>query len=517
MSFSIFVTILGPSIAYIITAIDPLLLSLNLPEITKDLGIPPDLVGFTGSAATLVVAAAVLGVGNLGDLYGLKRLLIYGLLANIVFEVLAALSPSYRFLIAMRFLDGFALTAMLGLSLALLTVSVPENIRPIAVGYFLGISGIFYGITPVIEGWVVETFSWRAMFFIIVPLAVSSLILTIKFVAEPPPKEGRRRLDGGGIVLFGVALLGFVYGIGQIQNGLVDPHTWIPLAVSIVAFTTLLGWERHQEEPALDLTLFRQPAFVVGGLGAATFAFLSGGYGVVLGQFGTAVLGLSQAAIGLFYLPGTLIIATASIVAGHLIPKYGARLILIFGLLISAASGMVMATSASPTMALWILVLATFLGGLGTALTNTPVSEIILSYAPPERAGAVTAMRPAFSKIGYTLGPTIYVLLLSVFFRREWFADAESRGLTDQQARQALNVAKYASVGDAPGLAPYDPKLVERIVEVARVDFTAGLRITMLIAAVLVPLVVATLAYFLIPRRRQRTPQSSPAVDQQKS
>jgi DHA2 family multidrug resistance protein-like MFS transporter len=155
-------TILGPSIAYLITTMDPLLFALNLPEVTVELGIPPDLVGFTGSVAPLVLAAAVLGVGNLGDVYGLKRLLIYGLLANIVCEVLAALSPNYQFLIAMRFLDGLALTALLGLSLALLTVSVPPQIRPTAIGFFLAINGIFYGITPVIDGWVVENFGWRA-------------------------------------------------------------------------------------------------------------------------------------------------------------------------------------------------------------------------------------------------------------------------------------------------------------------------------------------------------------------
>ena len=514
MTFSIFMTILGLSIAYAITAVDPLLFTLNLTEITKGLDIPPDLVGFTGGAATLVVAAAVLVVGNVGDIYGLKRLILYGFVSSIVVEALSALSPSYRFLIVMRFLDGLVLAALLGLSLALLTVSVPENIRPIAVGYFLGISGIFYGITPVIEGWVVETFSWRAMFFIIVPLAVSSLILTIKFVAEPAPKEGRK-LDVGGIVLFGVALVGFVYGIGQIPNGLTDPRTWIPLTIGIVALVGLLRWERHHDEPALDLSLFGQPAFVVACLATVTYDFLVGGYGVVLGQFGTAVLGLSGAAIGLFYLPGTLIAAAASVLAGLLIQKYTARLVLICGLLILVASGIVMATSASPTMVLWILVLATFLNTLGSNVTSTPSSDIILSNAPPERAGAVASMKPAFSMIGYSLGPTIYILLLQVFFRREWFADAAGRGLSEQQAQHALNVAKNASVGNAPGVAPYDPKLVEQLVEVARMDYTSGLRITMLIAATLVPLIVAALAYFLIPRHPQQTPQSStPTVDQ---
>jgi hypothetical protein len=186
---------------------------------------------------------------------------------------------------------------------------------------------------------------------------------------------------------------------------------------------------------------------------------------------------------------------------------------LICGLLILAASGVVMMTLASPTMALWILVLATFLGTLGTAVTQTPASDIILSHAPPERAGAVAAMKPAFGMTGFTLGPTIYVLLLNVFFIEEWFADTEARGLTNLQAQQALHVVKHASVGNTPSVAPYDPNLAEQIVEMAEMDFTNGLRLTMLVVT-LVPLIVAALAYFLIPRRPH---QSSPAVDQQQS
>src|SRR5215212_7585429 len=109
-TLSMFMVVLAVSIPFVVTGVDPLLLSLNLPAITQDLDIPSDLIGFTGSVATLVMAAAVLGVGNLGDIYGYKRLLIYGLIGNIIFAVLTAFSPNYQFLIVMRFLDGLALT-----------------------------------------------------------------------------------------------------------------------------------------------------------------------------------------------------------------------------------------------------------------------------------------------------------------------------------------------------------------------------------------------------------------------
>src|SRR3954447_17391445 len=165
-TFSIFMVVLATSIPFVVEAVDPTLLSLNLPAISQDLDIPSDLVGFTGSIATLVMAAAVLGVGNLGDIHGYKRLLIYGLIGNIVFQVLTAFSPNYQFLIVMRFLDGLALTALLGLSLALLTAAMPAAIRPSAIGLFLAVYGIFTGITPLVSGLLVSGFGWQAAFLI---------------------------------------------------------------------------------------------------------------------------------------------------------------------------------------------------------------------------------------------------------------------------------------------------------------------------------------------------------------
>jgi len=374
--------VLATSIPFVVEGVDPGLLSLNLPAITQDLGIPSDLVGFTGSVATLVMAAAVLGVGNLGDLYGHKRLLIYGLIGNIVFEVITAFSPNYQFFIVMRFLDGLALTALLGLSLALLTAAVPAAIRPAAIGVFLAVYTIFAGITPLISGLVVGSFGWRASFLICPVISVVGLILIAWFVRDPAAHNPDRKLDVGGILLFGLSLLALVYGIGQIQNGLTNPGTWIPLLIGIIALIAFVPWERRQREPALDLALFLVPAFVIAVLGDAVLNFYSGGFGVLLGQFGTGVLELSEAAIGLIMIPGALFGAIGSIVAGHLIPKFTSRVIMIVGLFILAASSITM-SFASPTMPVWLLTLAYILVALGNASTQTSTADVILGAAPP--------------------------------------------------------------------------------------------------------------------------------------
>jgi MFS transporter, DHA2 family, multidrug resistance protein len=284
-TFSIFMIVLATSIPFVVTGVDPMLLSLNLLAIRQDLEIPSDLVGFTGSAATLVMAAAVLGVGNLGDLYGHKRLLLYGLIGNVVFQVLTAFSPNDEFLIVMRFLDGLDLAALLGLSLALLmallAASVAAEIRPAAIGLFLAVYGIFVSLTPLISGIAVGSFGWQAAFLICPVLSILGIILVSSFVPDPSAHNPDRKLDLGGILMFGICLLGFVYGIGQIQNGLANPETWIPLAIGVIALLVLVPWERRQREPALELTLFLVPAFSIALLADAVFNFYSGGFGVL--------------------------------------------------------------------------------------------------------------------------------------------------------------------------------------------------------------------------------------------
>ena len=87
----------GLALAFTITAVDPLVLSLNMPQVSRALDVPPDAVGFLGGAATLVVAAAVLAVGSLGDAFGLRRLLMMGLVGDIAVNLLSAVSPGYTF------------------------------------------------------------------------------------------------------------------------------------------------------------------------------------------------------------------------------------------------------------------------------------------------------------------------------------------------------------------------------------------------------------------------------------
>ncbi|MEV2199546.1 MFS transporter [Streptomyces fradiae] len=490
--------ITGLALAFTITAVDPLVLSLNMPRISRALEVPPDAVGFLGGAATLVIAAAVLAVGSLGDAFGLRRTLVVGLVGCTLVNLLSALSPGYPFLLAMRLLDGLALAAVLGVSLALLKSSVPAAQRPKAIGIFMAVETVLCGVTPSVGGWLVDTVGWRWLFLLAPLLALTSLALTLRYVAEPPVLR-RRQVDVAGVSLVGLALLTLVYGIAEAENGFSRPGTWVPLTVSAVAGVLFVVREHRTPQPVLDPALFRSAPFTVAALGSLVLNFMVAGFSFALGQFGSVVLTLPQSTIGLLYLPGTLAIAGIVVLAGNLIGRYTPRPVLIAGLLGLVAGALLMAATASPTMPLWVLVLATWTTNLGSLVASAAVAETILSAAPPGKSGAVSSVQPAFGMSGYALGPAVFVLLLNLFFQRQWLDDAQQRGLSAAEAEEAVDATRSA-MARSPGTAGYDPNLLRQSGLDLGWDFTDGLRLTMVVVSLL-PLALAVAAWLLIPRR----------------
>ncbi|MFC9928028.1 hypothetical protein [Streptomyces sp. NPDC127190] len=213
------------------------------------------------------------------------------------------------------------------------------------------------------------------------------------------------------------------------------------------------------------------------------------------------VLALSPESVGLLYLPGTLLIAGAVTLAGRLVGTYTPRPVMVTGLLVMTGSGLLMAATAGPTMAVWLLVLATWMCNLGSVVASTSVSETVLSQAPPGRSGTVASVQMAFAVTGAAFGPTVYLLILDFFFRRQWQADATSRGLSVTQADQAVTAVR-SGMAQSPGSTVYDPNLLRQASGLdLGLDFAQGLRLTMLTVSVL-PFVVAVVAFMLMPRRR---------------
>ena len=498
-------TILGPALAYPIAGIDPLVFNLNLASVANGVAVPPGSVGLLAGAATLVVAATVLAVGNLGDRLGLKRVLLVGLGANVAVSLASACVPDYPVLLILRFLDGLTLATILGVALALVSASVRSEVRARSLGFVMAIYTLMYGATPVLGGWLVTTFGWRSLFLVTVPFATVAIVLTARFVREPA-RGTVGRFDVLGVVLFGITLLGLVVGLGAVPNGMTEPATWVPLAVCALALLALLRHSRTIPNPALNTKLFARRGFLIAILATVAINIFAAALGTIVGQLGSYVLTLSAQTIGLLYLPGTLLVALASVIAGRMVAAHTAQPVIITGLVIVSASGMVLAATASPVMATAVLVAAIWLDNLGGFITSTAAADAILSRATPGSTGSVAAVQPAFSMAGYALGPTLVILLLEVFYRRAWMADAAALGLSPAQAQQDVAAVTHA-VTSSPGPTGFSPALAQLAQGLSLgVDYTSGIRITMAMVA-LIPLLVVLTALIWRPHEEAGSPR----------
>ena len=239
-------TVVAMGLGYSITAADPTILSANISEIRAGLHMSPSTASFVASLATLTLAAAVLGAGALGDVYGMRRMFTVGLFGTIVFGVLAAAAPNVAVLIVARAGAGIAFAFVLGLSLALINAVFPPERRAAAIAFYLGMGYALTTPMPALGSVLAEHIGWRTGFLVAPVAALTTLAIVWRFV--PDTLRAPRRLDGPGLVLVAVALLALVYGISQLQGG---PHAGalVPIATGVVAAVAFVVWENRTPGP----------------------------------------------------------------------------------------------------------------------------------------------------------------------------------------------------------------------------------------------------------------------------
>ncbi len=244
-------TVLAVGIAVAITAGDPTILAGNLGKIVSSLNVTVDTASFIAGLATLTSAAATLGAGTLGDLFGSKRLFVIGLLGAITCDLVSMAAPSAVVLIAARAIMGVSFALLFGLALAIISSAVAPQKRAKAIGLFLGATALAHMPLPMIGDWLANTIGWRAMFSVSPVVALVSLPIAFRYMRESPRAEDRG-VDVVGMLAAAVMLLGLVYGISQMQNRL-TVRVIVPCLIGLIAGVLFIWWELRTPNPALDL------------------------------------------------------------------------------------------------------------------------------------------------------------------------------------------------------------------------------------------------------------------------
>lgn len=489
-------TVIAMGLGYAISVADPTILSANMAQVRIGLHISVSTASLIASLATLTMAAAVLGAGTLGDLYGMRRMFVFGLLGTIVFSVLAAAAPSAAVLVVARAGVGVALAFLLGLSLAIINAVFPPGRRAAAIALYFGAGYAIVTPLPALASVLASLIGWRACFLVTPIIAVLTLAITLRYVPETP--RAPRTLDVPGLVLVAGALLGLIYGISRLETG-VNAGAIASILMGLVAGIGFVIRELRTPEPALDLRIFGSGRFNAAVIAGMAFNFLVAGSMILFAFYLVTVRGESPQVLGLLLIPATALAALAATAAGPGATRFGDRTLLAGGLAVMLVGLLLLRTFDEHT-SLAVVFAALALNAVGGAMVATPQATIMMASAPAQLGGAVSGVKCAVNQAGYSLGPAVFALVGINLVISEGMHKLAGSGITLEEAREAFRVTHGGLVGGAHVVDPDRARVVGAAATQSMLDAIHTLGLVMAV----VPIAAIVAAMVLIGHNEPR-------------
>lgn len=397
-------TLAAMCFALFMIMLDNTVVNVALPSIQNDLGASLSSLEWTVNAYTLSFAVLLVTGGRLGDIFGRRRVFLSGVVVFAGSSALIGLAPTQEWLIAGRALQGAGAAFMMPGTLSIISNTFPPAERGRAIGTWAGVSALALAIGPAVGGALTEYVSWRAIFFLNLPVAVGAIVVTLFAVHESFDKTVEKKVDVAGIATLSV-------GLSALVLALVEGNSWGWGSIEVIALiaTAVIGLaafalvELRSRVPMVQFEFFRSRTF----LGANTVAFIVS-FSMLAMFFFVAlymqnILGYSALEAGIRFLPSTVVIIFAAPIAGRLADRIGPKPLMAAGLAL-AAIALYLESNITATSGYSALLVPFMIMGLGMGLTMSPMSTAAMNAVPATKAGVASGILSMSRMVGGTFG-----------------------------------------------------------------------------------------------------------------
>jgi EmrB/QacA subfamily drug resistance transporter len=396
---------LAVGIGTFMSALDSSVVNMILPIIRQHFQSDVAMVEWTVVIYLLVVSGLLLSFGRIGDLRGHKSVYVSGFLIFVTASMACGLATSVGMLIAARAVQALGAAMLFANSPAILTRSFPPNQRGQVLGMQATMTYLGLTVGPSLGGWLTQSFGWRAVFYINVPIGLLAFFLSLRFIeAEELETTHSERFDWSGALLFAIGLAALLLGLNQ-------GHAWgwtslrtLVCLVGAMALLTLFVWmELRVPSPMLDLSLFKRRIFSASAASAVMNYICLYSVTFLMPFYLLQGRGITPAHAGLLLTAQPLIMAIAAPISGALSDRIGSRLLSTSGMAILAL-GLFLLSRLGPNSSTNQILLSLAFAGLGTGIFISPNTSALLGSAPRQRQGIASGILATARNVGMVLG-----------------------------------------------------------------------------------------------------------------
>ncbi len=448
------------TLATFMEVLDTSIANVSLPHIAGNLSVSQDESTWV-LTSYLVSNAVILPVsGWFASRFGRKRFYMSCVVLFTSSSFLCGVAPSLGALVLFRVLQGLGGGGLGPSEQAILADTFPPSRRGMAFAVYGMAVVLAPAIGPTLGGWITDHFSWRWVFFINVPVGMSSLFLSNRMVTDPPwIAEGRSRVGpidyvGLGLVAVGLGALEYVLDKGQEDDWFASLTILVFATVAAFALLAFIVWEWRQEHPVVDVRMFRSRSFATANVLMVVLGMALYGSTVLLPQYVQVWMGWSAEQAGEALSPGALLVIALLPLVGRLVSKVDTRWLIAFGCTVLAASLFHMAHTLYPGIDFGTAVLLRAYQSIGLAFLFIPINTVAYAGVPPEKNNAVSGIINLSRNLGGSIG--IAFVTTTIARRAQWHQAAIAEHLDAASPALRQRLAAAAQLFERAGSSSFD-------------------------------------------------------------